>query len=82
MPTDPKGHFKCMQMFYYLHQHVLCGQEFFEDPNKPIELWNAAGIMENAWDGIGKWLAQIAKSISLCLTTYLIGFILHLQIHL
>ena len=73
MPTDPKGHFKCMQMFYYLHQHVLCGQEFFEDPNKPIELWNAAGIMENAWDGIGKWLAQIAKSISFCLTTKLVS---------
>ena len=73
MPTDPKGHFKCMQMFYYLHQHVLCGQEFFEDPNKPIELWGAAGIMERAWDGIGKWLAQIAKSISFCFTTKLVS---------
>ena len=73
MPTDPKGHFKCMQMFYYLHQHVLCGQEFFEDPNKPIELWGAAGIMERAWDGIGKWLAQIAKPISFCFTTKMVS---------
>ena len=48
-----------MQLHLYLHQHVLCGQKFFKDPNKPVELENAANVIGRAWDGIGFWDNQV-----------------------
>ena len=55
---DPEGHLKCMQLYFHLHQHVLCGKKFFKDPNKPVELKNAAKVIGRAWDGIGLWKAE------------------------
>ena len=49
---------KCMQTFYYLHQHVMCGPGIFPDKgkqNKPKELWGLAGMIERAWDEVGPW---------------------------
>ena len=49
---------KCMQTFYYLHQHVMCGPGIFPDKgkqNRPKELWGLAGMIESAWDEVGPW---------------------------
>ena len=49
---------KSLHTFYYLHQHVMCGQGIFPakgKQNKPIELWGIAGMIESAWDEIGPW---------------------------
>ena len=67
LPWDPKGHLKCMQLYFFLHQHVLCGQKLFKDPNKPVELKNAAEVIGRAWNGIGFWdypfkVASVAAS--------------------
>ena len=67
LPWDPKGHLKCMQLYFFLHQHVLCGQKLFKDPNKPVELKNAAEVIGLAWNGIGFWdypfkVASVAAS--------------------
>ena len=59
---------KCMQTFFYLHQHVMCGQGIFPEKgkqNKPKALWGLTGMieahsqmrlwMEAAWDEVGPW---------------------------
>ena len=49
---------KCMQTFFYLHQHVMCGPGIFPDKgkqNKPKELWGLARMIDASWDEVGPW---------------------------
>ena len=48
--------FRCMQMFYYLHQHVLCGNDVFPG-DKPMAHFAVASKIEHSWDGIMSWVA-------------------------
>merc|ERR1719219_764088 len=61
--------FECMSMFFYLHQHVICGGDVFPDksaigPDWPDSspcgisgLMTAAKTIEHCWDNIGPWQA-------------------------
>ena len=50
--------FQCMQFYFYLIQHVLCGNEVFPETEEGAKgRFANASTIEHAWDGIGPWMA-------------------------
>ena len=53
-----RNEFECMQFYFYLVQHFLCGNEIFPQTKRGTSgRFANASTIEHAWDGIGQWMA-------------------------
>ena len=58
---------KNLNTFFYLHQHVMCGQGIFPakvikgKQNKPKGLFGVSALIDEAWDQVGPWVTGQAR---------------------
>ena len=56
---------RCMWVYFYLHQHILCGPDVFPDKSAAKihktgfdnSLLSVASWIEHSWNNIGPWVS-------------------------